>query len=68
LEVILVLPALVLEIPSLFLLDKRTRKKHIRSNTSTSLLIPFINQLMFNLLEMVTTTEATQNLLVANGV
>jgi len=68
LEVILVLPALVPEIPSLFLLDKRTLRRHIRSNTSTSLLIPFINQLMFNLLEMVTTTEATQNLLVANGV
>ena len=65
---ILVLPALVPEIPSLFLLDKRTLRRLIRSNTSTSLLIPFINQLMFNLLEMVTTTEATQNLLVANGV
>ena len=58
----LVLSDLVLEIPLLFLPDKKTLKKHTRSNGSISPSTLFINQLMFNLMnkKVKIITEETQ--------
>ena len=59
--------AVIPELSLLFHPDKKTPRPHIRRNMSTSLLIQFINQLMFNFPEMDITTVATQNLSETNG-
>ena len=51
----------------MFHLDKKTLRKLTKSNMSTSLLIQFINQLMFNFQEMDITMAVTQKLLETNG-